>query len=61
MVLIAGIAVVLATVEAVVAATMRRALPWCGVEIRRNGLTWATTKLVIAIGVLALPVLLGAH
>jgi hypothetical protein len=57
---IAGIAVAFATVEAVVASTMRRALPWCGVEIRRNSLTWATIKLVIAIGVLALLVLLGA-
>ncbi len=58
---IAGIAVVLATVEAVTDSTMRRALPWFGVEIRRDSLTWTAIKLLIAIGVLALLVLLGAH
>lgn len=56
---IAGIAVVLAIVEAVATLAMRRALPWLGHTIRPDSLTWATIKLVVALGALALLVLLG--
>lgn len=55
---IAGIAVVLAIVEAVATLAMRRALPWLGLTIRPDSLTWATIKLVMALGALALLVLL---
>lgn len=56
---IAGIAVVLAIVEAVATLAMRRAWPWLGLTIRPDSLTWTTIKLVIALGALALLVLLG--
>lgn len=56
---IASIAVVLAIVEAVATLAMRRALPRLGLTIRPDGLTWTTIKLVMALGALALLVLLG--
>lgn len=56
---IAGIAVVLAIVEAVATLAMRRALPWLGLTIRPDSLTWTTIKLVMALGTLALLVLVG--
>ncbi|MDH2343066.1 hypothetical protein [Bradyrhizobium sp. SSUT77] len=55
----AGIALLLAIVEAFATRAMRRALPWFGFESRPDGLACATIKLVMAIGALALLVLLG--
>jgi hypothetical protein len=55
---IAGIALLLAIVEAVAARAMRRALPWFGFESTPNGLACATIKLVTALGALALLALL---
>lgn len=56
---IAGVAVVFATVEAFAALAMRRALPWFGLQIRPDSLTWTAIKLLIAVGLLAPLVLLG--
>jgi hypothetical protein len=56
---IAGIALLLAIVEAFATRAMRRALLWFGLESRPNGLACATIKFVMAIGALALLVLLG--
>lgn len=56
---IAGIALLLAIVEALTALAMRRALPPLGLEISPNGLTWTTIQLVLAVGTLALLVLFG--
>ncbi|EJN15734.1 hypothetical protein PMI42_00752 [Bradyrhizobium sp. YR681] len=58
--LIAGIALLLASVEACAAFAVRQALPWFGWQSWPNSLTWTTIKLVIAIGVLALLILLAA-
>jgi hypothetical protein len=57
---IAGIAVVFATVEASAGLAMRHALPWFGFQIRPDSLTATAIKLVIAVGLLALLVLLGS-
>lgn len=57
---IAGIALLLAIVEAVAALAMRRAWPWFGWEIRPDGPIWTTIKFAMAIGVLALLVLFGS-
>lgn len=56
---VAGIALALATFEALAALTVRRAGPWIGLKIKPDSLAWATIKFVIAIGALALLVLLG--
>ena len=56
---IAGIALLLAIVEAFATREMRRALPWFGFARRPHSLACATIKLVMAIGALALLVLLG--
>jgi hypothetical protein len=56
---IAGIAIVFATVEAFAALAMRRALPAFGFQIRPDSLTATAIKLLIAVGLLALLVLLG--
>ena len=57
---IAGIAVVFATVEASAGLAMRHALPWFGFQIRPDSLTATTIKLLMALGLLALLVLLGS-
>jgi len=56
---IAGIAIVFATVEACAALAMRRALPAFGFQIRPDSLTATAIKLLIAVGLLALLILLG--
>ncbi|EHR03173.1 hypothetical protein [Bradyrhizobium sp. WSM471] len=56
---LAGIALLLAIVEAFATRAMRHALPWFGLESRPDSLACATIKLVLAIGVLALLALLG--
>jgi hypothetical protein len=56
----AGIAVVFATVEAFAALTMRHALPAFGFQIRPDSLTATAIKLLMAVGLLALLVLLGS-
>lgn len=58
---IAGIALALAIVEAFATLAMRRALPWFGFQICADSLTWTAIKLLIAVGVLALLVLLGSQ
>jgi hypothetical protein len=57
---IAGIAVVFATVEASGGLAIRHALPWFGFQIRPDSLTATTIKLLMALGLLALLVLLGS-
>ncbi|WFU77414.1 hypothetical protein QA645_22945 [Bradyrhizobium sp. CIAT3101] len=57
--LIAGIAFAFTVVEALATRAMRRVLPWFGLEINSNGLTWAVMKLALALGVLALLALHG--
>jgi hypothetical protein len=57
--LLAGIALLLAIVEAFATRAMRHALPWFGLERRPDSLACATIKLVMAFGALALLVLLG--
>ncbi|MCP3444068.1 hypothetical protein [Bradyrhizobium sp. CCGUVB14] len=57
--LIAGIAFAFTIVEALATRAMRRVLPWFGLEISSNGLTWAVMKLALALGVLALLALHG--
>ena len=56
---LAGIALLFAIVEAFATRAMQHALPWFGFERRPSSLACATIKLVMAIGVLALLVLLG--
>ncbi|QQO31219.1 hypothetical protein JJC00_21480 [Bradyrhizobium diazoefficiens] len=56
--LIAGIALAVVIVEALATRAMRRALPWLGLEIRWDSLTWKVMKLALAIGAL---VLVGLH
>ncbi|WP_246549976.1 hypothetical protein [Bradyrhizobium liaoningense] len=57
---IAGIALLLAIVEALTALAMRRALPPLGLQISPNGLTWTTIQFAMAVGALALLVLFGS-
>jgi hypothetical protein len=57
---IAGIAVVFATVEASAGLAMRHVLPWFGFQIRPDSLTATAIKLLMALGLLALLVLLGS-
>jgi hypothetical protein len=57
--LIAGIALAVVIVEALAARAMRRALPWLGLEIRWDSLTWKVIKLALALGALALLALHG--
>jgi hypothetical protein len=57
---IACIAIVFATVEAFAALATRRALPAFGFQIRPDSLTATAIKLLIAVGLLALLVLLGS-
>ncbi|AWL96261.2 MULTISPECIES: hypothetical protein [Bradyrhizobium] len=57
---IAGIALLLAIVEAFTALAMRRALPPLGLQISSNGLTWTTIQFAMAVSALALLVLFGA-
>ena len=56
---LAAIALLFAIVEAFATRAMRHALPWFGLERRPDSLACATIKLVMALGVLALLVLLG--
>jgi hypothetical protein len=56
---LAGIALLFVIVEAFATRAMRHALPWFGIERGPGSQTCATIKLVMAIGVLALLVLLG--
>jgi hypothetical protein len=56
---LAGIALLFVIVEAFATRAMRHALPWFGFERGPGNQTCATIKLVMAIGVLALLVLLG--
>lgn len=56
---LAGIALLLAIVEAFAALAMRRALPQLGLDLIPNGLTWMTIQFATAIGALALLVLFG--
>ena len=56
---LAGIALLFAIVEAFATRAMQHALPWFGFERRPSGLACATIKLAMALGVLALLVLLG--
>ncbi|MCK1395990.1 hypothetical protein [Bradyrhizobium sp. 1] len=56
---IAGIALALAIVEALATLAMRRAMPWFGFQARPNNLTWTAIKFTLAVGALALLVLLG--
>jgi hypothetical protein len=58
---IAGIAVAFATIEAVATFALRRALPWLGLEIRTESLTWKMIALVFVFGAVALLVLFGPH
>jgi hypothetical protein len=57
---LAGIALLLAVVEAFTALALRRALPQLGWEISPNGLTWMTIQFAVAFGALALLVLFGS-
>ena len=57
--LIAGIALAFVIAEALATRAMRRALPWLGLEIRWDSLTWKVIKLTLAIGALALLALHG--
>ena len=57
---LAGIALLLAVVEAFTALALRRALPQLGWEISRNCLTWTTIQFAVAFGALALLVLFGS-
>jgi hypothetical protein len=57
--LIAGIALVFVIAEALATRAMRRALPWLGLEIRWDSLTWKVIKLALAIGALVLLALHG--
>lgn len=56
---IAGIALAVVIVEALATRAMRRALPWLGLEIRWDSLTWKVMKLALAIGALVLLALHG--
>jgi len=56
---IAGTALAVAVVEAFAKLAMRHALPWLGLQTRPDSLRWTVIKLALAIGVLALLVLLG--
>jgi hypothetical protein len=56
---IAGSAFAFAIAEALATRAMRRVLPWFGLEISSNGLTWAVIKFALAIGALALLALHG--
>lgn len=51
---IADFALAFVIVEALATRAMRRVLPWFGLEISSNGLTWAMIKLVLVIGALVL-------
>ncbi|WP_027531002.1 hypothetical protein [Bradyrhizobium sp. WSM3983] len=51
---IAGFALAFVIVEALATRAMRRVLPWFGLEISSNGLTWAMIRLVLVIGALVL-------
>lgn len=57
---IAGIAVVFATVEASAGLAMRHALPWFGFQIRPDSRTATAIRLLMALGLLALLLLLGS-
>jgi hypothetical protein len=56
---LAGIALLLAIVEAFTALALRRALPQLGLRISPNGLTSTTIQFGMAVGALALLVLFG--
>ena len=57
---IAGIAVVFATVEASAGLATRHALPWVGFQIRPDSRTATAIRLLMALGLLALLLLLGS-
>lgn len=54
--LIAGIALTVVIVEAFATRAMRRVLPWLGLEVRCDSLTWKVIKLALAIGALVFAV-----
>ncbi|RXT37954.1 hypothetical protein [Bradyrhizobium betae] len=56
---IAGVALAFAIVDALATLAMRRAWPWFGFRTRPSNLLWAAIKFAMAVGVLALLVLLG--
>ena len=56
---IAGIALVLACIEVFGSLAIRRVLARCGLEHDQRGPIWTAIKLLIALGVLALLILLG--
>jgi len=56
---IAGIALLLACIEVFGSLAIRRILVWSGLEHRVRGPIWTAIKLLIALGVLALLILLG--
>jgi hypothetical protein len=58
---IAGIALAFATIDAVATFALRRALPWFGLEIKTESLTWKMIMLVLAVGAVALLALVGPH
>ncbi|WP_247324673.1 hypothetical protein [Bradyrhizobium sp. 141] len=57
---LAGVALLLAIVEAFTALAMRRALPPLGLQISPSGLAWTTIQFVTAVAALALLVLFGS-
>ncbi|MBB4367768.1 hypothetical protein GGD63_000537 [Bradyrhizobium sp. cir1] len=56
---IAGIALLFACLEVFGSFAIRRVLAWFGLQRRADGLIWTTIKFLIALGLLALVVLLG--
>lgn len=54
--LIAGIALAVVIVEAFATRAMRCVLPWLGLEVRWDSLTWKVIKLALAIGALVFAV-----
>jgi len=57
---LAGIALALAIVGAFATRALRHALPWFGLKIGAESLAWKTTRLLVAVAVLACLVLLGS-
>ncbi|MFK4588968.1 hypothetical protein [Bradyrhizobium diazoefficiens] len=57
---LAGIALALAIVEAFATRALRHALPWFGLKVGAESLAWKTTRLLVAVAVLACLVLLGS-
>ena len=58
---LAGIALLLAIVEALTALAMRRAVPPLGLQISPTGLMWTTIQFIMAVGALAVLLLVGSR